>query len=371
MFANVQPIKYFHSRVLFLNLPTLNKIMNIIYSNTTVSPKFVDRLRSMPKAELHVHLEGATDAATVWELARRNNVTLPASTMEEWQAMYTFRDFNHFIDIYFLATECMQTSEDFIFMIERFLEQQAQHNIKYCEAFLSASFMLDKFPQDEIIATLIEGVKRGEAEYGTRLSFIPDIARHEPESRHHVLDFVLKGREQGIFIGLGLGGKEVGFPPELFSDVFAEARRQGLHVVAHAGETEGPQSIWGAIRDLQVERIGHGVRAVEVQQLVEHLRKTQIPLEVSPCSNYRLKVVPFDQPHPIRVLMDQGVYVTVNTDDPPMFSTDLTSEYLLLARQGFSWDELWQLNLNAVEASFLSDEEKAIYRAEWQAFALQ
>jgi len=186
-----------------------------------------------------------------------------------------------------------------------------------------------------------------------------------------VLDFVLKGRAQGIFIGLGLGGKEVGFPPELFSDVFAEARRQDLHVVAHAGETEGPPSVWGAIRSLQAERIGHGVRAIEDDQLVKHLSQTQIPLEVSPYSNYHLNIVSPDQPHPIRTLMDRGVYVTVNTDDPPMFSTDLTSEYVLLAGQGFSWDELWQLNLNALEASFLSDEVKAIYRAEWQTFASQ
>lgn len=345
--------------------------MNSIYSSTAVAPTLVDRLWAMPKVELHVHLEGATDAATVWELAQRNHVTLPAATLEAWQSMYSFRDFNHFIDIYLLAAECMQTPDDFAFMVERFLERQAQHNVKYCEVFLSASFVLDKFPHDEIIAALAEGAERGAAIYGIQLRFIPDISRQTPETRYRVLDFVLAGREQGIFIGLGLGGKEVGFPPELFSDVFAEARHQGLHVVAHAGETEGPQSIWGAIRSLQAERIGHGVRAIEDQRLVKHLCQTQIPLEVSPYSNYRLKVVPLDQPHPIRALMDQGVYVTVNTDDPSMFSTDLTSEYMLLARQGFSWDELWQLNLNALEAGFLSDEAKAIYRAQWQTFASQ
>lgn len=342
--------------------------MDTIYGTTSVAPELANRLRAMPKVEIHVHLEGATDAATVWELARRNNKTLPAATLEEWQSMYAFRDFNHFIDIYVLATECMQTPDDFTFMVERFFAQLARHNVKYCEAFLSASFMLDKFPQDEIITTLIEGARRGEAKHGIQLRFIPDIARHEPETRHRVLDFILKGHEQGIFIGLGLGGIEVGFPPELFTDVYNEARRQGLHVVAHAGETEGPQSVWGAINDLQVERIGHGVRSVEDRQLVEHLAQTQIPLEVSPCSNYRLKVVPLDQPHPIRTLMDAGVYCTVNSDDPPMFSTDLTGEYLLLARQGFSWDELWQLNLNGLEASFLSNEEKELYRTEWQRF---
>jgi len=345
--------------------------MTKIYENTPISPELADRLRRMPKIELHIHLEGATDAATVWELAQRNKVSLPAATLEELESMYVFRDFEQFIDIYSLGTRCMQTPDDFAYMTDSFLARQAQHNVRYCEVFLSASFMLDNFPQDEVIAALVESAKRGEEKHGIGLRFIPDIARHEPDTRHRVLDFIMKGYEQGIFIGLGLGGIEVGFPPELFTDVFTEARRQGLHVVAHAGETEGTQSIWGAINDLHVERIGHGVRAVEDKKLVEYLARTQIPLEVSPYSNYRLKVVPQDQPHPIRQLVDQGVYCTVNSDDPPMFSTDLTSEYLLLARQGFSWDELWQLNLNALEASFLSDEAKALFRTEWQVFCSQ
>lgn len=227
---------------------------------------------------------------------------------------------------------------------------------------------MDKLPLDELIEALLEGARRGEALCGTRLRFIPDIARDFPESRHRVLDFAIQGQERGLFIGLGLGGKEIGFPPELFADVYAEARRQGLHVVAHAGETGGPQSVWGALHSLRAERIGHGVRALEDAQLIDYLRQTRVPLDVSPHSNYCLKVVPTYQPHPIRALLDQGVYVTLNTDDPPMFSTHLTQEYALLARQGFSWEELWQLNLNALEASFLPDEARAIYRSEWEAF---
>ncbi|MBI5841075.1 MAG: adenosine deaminase [Chloroflexi bacterium] len=342
--------------------------MNPIYTSTFVSAELTHFLQTMPKVELHVHLEGATDAATVWELAQRNHVILPASRLEDWQAMYTFRDFDHFVDIYLLAASCMQTPSDFAFMTERFLQRQAQHNVKYCEVFLSASLMLDKFPQDEVIAALAEGASRGKAAFGIQLRFIPDIAREMPESRYRVLDFVLKGRERGIFIGLGVGGREIGFPPELFSDVFTEARRQGLHVVAHAGETEGPQSIWGALHSLRAERIGHGVRAIEDPRLVDELRKTQIPLEVSPYSNYRLKVVPPNQRHPIRDLMDRGVYVTVNSDDPPMFSTDLTQEYLLLAAQGFTVDELWQLNLNGLNAAFLEEDGKSELRKEWDAF---
>ena len=343
--------------------------MTNIYSPTPISEELASRLRAMPKVELHVHLEGATDAATVWELAKRNKVDLPAKTLEAWQGMYAFRDFDHFLDIYRASVNCMRTAEDFAFMLDRFLKNQAAQNIRYREVFLSASFMIEHFPkQDEIIAAFKEGIQRGHEKYGVGLRFIPDIARHVPETSFPVLEFILKGYEQGVFIGLGLGGPEVGFPPELFVDVYDEARKHGLRLLAHAGETVGAESVWGALTKLKVERIGHGVRAVDDPELLAYLKETQIPLEVCPHSNYRLKVTPLDQPHPIRALMDAGVYCTVNSDDPPMFSTDLNSEYILLAKQGFSWDELWQLNLNALEASFLAEEEKAIYRREWSHF---
>lgn len=343
--------------------------MDDLYAPYELSDTLAQRLQAMPKVEIHVHLEGATDADTVWDMAQRNGVSLPAATVEEWRAFYEFRDFNHFIQVYMSAATCMQTADDFVFMTESFIEQQAQQNVRYCEVFLSASLLLDKIPQDELIDAFIAGARSGEAKYGTRVAFIPDIGRNLPDTRFRVLEFVLRGQAKGIFIGLGLGGAEVGYPPELFEDVYTEARRQGLHLVAHAGETEGPASIWGALRSLHAERIGHGVRALDDETLVDYLRETQIPLEVSPKSNYRLKVVPTDQPHPIRALVDRGVYVTVNSDDPPMFSTRLNDEYVLLARQGFTWDELWQLNLNGLEATFLDEADKAAYRAEWAAWA--
>jgi len=341
-----------------------------IYAPHPVPAELARRLERMPKIELHVHLEGATDAATVWTMAQRNHIPLPAGTLEEWQQMYDFTDFNHFIEVYMTAATTMQRPEDFAFMVEQFLRNQAAQNVRYSEAFLSASLLLDKFPAHELIAALQEGAAAGEARYGSRVRFIPDFARMQPETRFPVLEFVLEGREKGIVIGLGVGGIEAGYPPEMFEDVYAEARRQGLHVVAHAGETVGPESVWGALRALQAERIGHGVRSVDDPRLVTHLSQAHIPLEVCPCSNYRLKVTPLDQPHPIRKLYDQGVFVTVNSDDPTMFSTSLNNEYLTLAGQSFTWDELWQLNRNAIEASFLSEAEKAAYRKEWEAFAV-
>lgn len=268
--------------------------MSVIYTSSPLDTSLAEHLRTMPKVELHVHLEGATDAATVWELAQRNKFNLPATSLEEWQRMYEFRDFNHFIEIYTSAVHSMQTADDFSFMLDRFLANQAEQNVRYCEAFLSASAMLHNFPQDEVVAVLAEGIVQGKEKYGIDLRFIPDIARHEPDSRYQVLDFILKGYEKGIFIGLGLGGIEVGYPPELFVDVYDEARRQGLRLVAHAGETVGAESVWGALTKLKVERIGHGVRSVEDKELLAYLQETQIPLEVCPHSNYRLKVTPLE-----------------------------------------------------------------------------
>lgn len=150
----------------------------------------------------------------------------------------------------------------------------------------------------------------------------------------------------------------------MFAQTYAEAHRQGFRIVAHAGEAVGAESIWGAVNALKAERIGHGIRCLDDPNLVEVLRHRQIPLEVSPHSNYCLGIVEWDQPHPIRKMVDAKLYCTINSDDPAMFSTSLTQEYLTLAKQGFSWKELWQLNLNTLEATFLDEMEKDKYRRE-------
>ena len=342
--------------------------MTKLYISQPLDPELAERLNTMPKIELHVHLEGAVDPATIWEMSQRNGIALPAASLAKWQTFFEFRDFDHFLQVYIASARCMQTPQDFALMTERFLENQARLNVRYTEAFLSASFFVNTMPLDELIDALQTGAQAGEKKCGSRVRFIPDISRHQPDSASTVLDFVLDGWRRGLFIGLGLGGPEQGYPPELYEEVYAEARRQGLHVVAHAGETAGPQSVWGALDSLLIERIGHGVRSLEDPALMDVLEERQIPLEVSPVSNYCLKVVLADQPHPIRRLVDHGLLVTVNSDDPSMFATDLNQEYHLLACQGFSWDELWQLNLNAIEASFLPEAEKAAYREEWAAF---
>jgi aminodeoxyfutalosine deaminase len=173
-----------------------------------------------------------------------------------------------------------------------------------------------------------------------------------------VLEIALAAREMGV-IALGLGGAEAGFPPELFVDTFRRAEREQLHRVPHAGEISGPQSVWSAIKLLHAERIGHGVRSIEDAQLVEYLRSTAIPLEVCPTSNILLKVYPDYAQHPLRKLWDAGLLLTIGSDDPPMFATDLNHEYQCLVKYyNFSQAELEKMSLNGIRSSFLSQAEK-------------
>jgi adenosine deaminase len=327
----------------------------------------MDWLARLPKVELHVHLEGATDAETVCTMAGRNGIKLPADSLDGWREHYRFKDFNHFIEVYGTATAVMRTPEDWELMVERFLRNQSRQNIIYSEVFLSASYQVGNLPLDEWTAAIAEGAARGEKAHGTRVRFIPDISRHLPNTQEAVLQCTLRAAKDRHFIGLGLGGIEEGFPAGLFADTYEEARRQGLRVVAHAGETTGAQTIWDAIRTLHAERIGHGIRCLDDVELVAHLRESQLPLEVCPTSNYCLGVVERNQPHPLRRMVDAGLFCTVNSDDPPMFGTSLVDEFHLLARQGFTCDELRQINQNAVEASFLSSDEKDVIRTQiWE-----
>jgi adenosine deaminase len=317
----------------------------------------------MPKFELHVHVEGAVSADTYFRLAADNGVKLPVDTPEEWRKYFEFKDFPHFIDVYITAVSAIKKPSDYTFLVEEFYRNQQAQNILYSEAFLSASFFTGRFGDDEILDALEAGMKSGEAKYGVRVNFIPDIARNIPDSQEAVLNLIIKGKQRGLFIGIGLGGLETGYPADMFTETYKKAAADGLKLVAHAGEAVGPESIWLALRALNAERIGHGIRCLDDPELVQFLGDKKIHVEVSPASNYCLKLVNDDAPHPIRKMIDQGVFCSINSDDPAMFSTDLTQQYVLLSSQGFSHEELLQLNRNALDASFLSQEEKDHYHS--------
>ncbi len=312
----------------------------------------------MPKIELHVHVEGAVSAETYYKLAKQNNVELPVGDLLAWKEYFKFKDFNHFINVFIAASKAIVKPADYTVLIEEFYKNQREQNIIYSEAFFSASLMVEKFEDDAILEAIEQGINQGEAKYSVKANFIPDIARQIPETQSKVMNLIQKGYKKGLFIGLGLGGLEKGFPPELFKNSYAKAKENGMRIVAHAGESDGAESVWGVIRDLNVERIGHGVRSLEDAELIDYLVKSQLPLEISPTSNYCLKIIDKNELHPIKILVKKGVYCTLNSDDPAMFSTCLNDEYILLLKQGFTWEQLLQLNINAINASFLSKTEK-------------
>jgi aminodeoxyfutalosine deaminase len=326
-----------------------------------------DFIREMPKVELHVHLEGSIRPSTLLTLARRNRVTLPADDLDGMRDFYRFVDFDHFIQVYLTISACLKTVDDFSLIAYEFGADMARQSIRYAEATFvpHISVVNTGLPFEEILDGLNDGRARAREDFAVEFHWVLDIVRDNPETRHQVAEWAASAGDRGV-VGLGLGGTEQGHPPEWFTDAFAVAREAGVHSLPHAGEVDGPESVWGAIRALGAERIRHGVRSVEDQALVAYLRDQQIPLEVCPTRNLCLGVYHSYEEHPIRWLWELGVYVTVNSDDPPMFNTDLVNEYQMLADHlDFTTGELEQMSLSALRASFLPAERKAALEQEF------
>ncbi len=324
---------------------------------------FKEFIHRLPKVELHVHLEGSIQPATLLELARRNGVMLPADDVTGLQRWYQFTDFNHFIKTYLTISSCICTPADIELIARDFLRGQAEQNIIYSEVTFTpyTHFSTNRrIPFDEQLDALTRARTWAARELNVHCGWVFDLARNVRPVEHAntVAEWAVQGKPHGV-VGFGLGGIEAGNPPEWFAEAFAYARANGLASVPHAGEIAGAESIWGALNVLGAQRIGHGVRCLEDAALVEHLREKQIPLEVCPTSNVCLGVAPSLAEHPLPRLLAAGLYVTLNSDDPPMFNTTLTNEYLKTA-EVFGWDEekLRTLALNAVRASLLPEAEK-------------
>lgn len=329
-------------------------------------------IQAMPKVELHVHLEGSIQPETLLQLARRNQKPLPANTAAELREWYTFTDFNHFVEVYLTICACIATAADFELIAREFLRGQAAQNIRYSEVIFTPYTHVNgenAIPFTDQLASLNRAQQWAAQELGVQVAWVPDVSRGTRPLEHSLLvaDWVISGKEQGI-VGFGVGGAEVGNPPELFAAAFERAQAAGLASLPHAGETEGPASIWGAIRSLKATRIGHGVRCLEDPALVDYLRQTQLPLDVSPTSNVCLKVAPSLAEHPLPQLLAEGLYVTINSDDPPMFNTTLTDEYLAIAETfGLGVAEIEQLVLNGVGASLRPLSPKQAMTQQFQA----
>jgi len=311
-------------------------------------------IHAFQKSEIHVHLEGATPPEMFWELAQKNKVNLPVRHQEAWLDYFNFKSFDHFIHVYTTATHCLQKPEDYTQLLIAFCEEQSMANITYSEAFISCSLGIDKFPINDWLDALDEGLSVGQKRSGVTVKLIADISRELPDKQDRVLEFALAGKKRDTFIGLGLGGLENGFPPSLFRDNFTEARKAGLKVTAHAGEAAGPDSIWEALELLGAKRIGHGIRCFDDPMLVEHLVKAQVPIEVNPVSNYRTGVLGPKDIHPIHRMVEAGLRVTLNTDDPKMFNTHILEECALLMSQGMATETVLGLIQQTKNAHLLT-----------------
>ena len=300
--------------------------------------------------------------STLLALARRNRVDLPADDVAGLREWFRFRDFDHFVEIYVACSAALKHPEDFQRLLADFAVDQARENVRYCEVhFTIGTHWLNSLPVDEILDAMTESIAAAEREQGVRIRMIPDIVRDVGrETADPTLEWATEGKERGIAVALGLTGREAIWPSEPFAEHFAEAARHGLHCTAHAGEHAGARSVHSVLDACRAERIGHGVRAIEDEALIERLRRERTPLEVCPTSNLCLGLAPDLAHHPFDRLRRAGLELSVNTDDPALFDTDLSSEYLKLAATfGYTAEDLAGFALAAVRQSFLPPAEKS------------
>jgi adenosine deaminase len=333
---------------------------------TTPSPQssWYERL---PKVELHLHLEGAIPLPALWTLVQKYGSEPGLESLDDLRARFVFRDFPHFLTIWSWKNRYLREYEDFTFIAEAVARDLAEQNIRYVEAYFSPSdFAFSKMQPARIATAIRAGLERAP---GTRVALIVDVVRNMgPQAGAITLAQVCEVKQEAGIIGLGIGGAEHNFPPEPFAELYCHARALGLHTTAHAGEAAGAASIWGALRSLEVERLGHATRAGEDAELLDYLGQCGIPLEMCPLSNVRTGVVPDLESHPIRRFYDLGLRVTVNSDDPKMFHNSLAEEYrLLVERLGFTRQDVRSLILNGIQATWLTEEQKQALRQEFMA----
>src|SRR5262249_13675346 len=301
---------------------------------------------------------------TLLLLAKRNNVTLPVTTVEGLRQWYKFTDFPHFVEIYLAISACICSPEDIEFIAREYLRGQAAQRILHSEVTFTPYTHYStnrRIPFEDQLAALSRAREWAARELEVSVGWVLDIVRNVRPVEHGLMvaDWAISGMGRGV-VALGLGGIEAGNPPERFQEAFERALEAGLASVPHAGETAGPESVLGALRTLKAQRIGHGVRCLEDPELVAELRDRQIPLEVCPTSNVCLGVAPSLDEHPLPRLLDEGLTITINSDDPPMFNTTLTDEYLRAAQiLGCGVEDIERLAINAVRASLLSGAARA------------
>lgn len=325
----------------------------------------IELIRALPKAELHVHIEGTFEPELMFAIAQRNQIQIPYQSVEEVKQAYNFHNLQSFLDIYYAGANVLVHEQDFYDLAWAYFEKCAEDRVVHTEMFFDPQTHTERGIE---FATVLAGLKRAcedaKAKLGISSQLIMCFLRHLSEEKaFETLEQALPFKDD--IIAIGLDSSEVGHPPAKFERVFAKAREAGFLIVAHAGEEGPPEYIWEALDLLKVNRIDHGVRSEEDEQLMARLIAEKMPLTVCPLSNLKLCVVNDMADHNIRRLLQKGVHVTVNSDDPSYFGGYMNDNFIAIQQAlELSNQELKQLAINSFEASFISDEEKQKWIAE-------
>ncbi len=311
----------------------------------------------LPKIELHVHLEGAIPNEALFGLVQKYGGDPAVPTVATLVKRFEYKDFPHFIEAWSWKNQFLREYEDFIYIAELTARDMAGQNIRYAEMFFSPSLFV-RYGLD--VQELTNAVRKG-------LSFVPEIEvaliadlvrDYGPESEMTTLQALNEVKDCGV-VGIGIGGSEHEYPPEPFETLYREARNMGFCTNAHAGEASGTQSVWGAIKQLRVQRIGHGTCVYKEPELLDYIAENEIPIELCPMSNVRTGVVNSIMEHPIRKYFEYGLIISVNTDDPKMFNTSLANEYHMLVQNcGFTKKDICKIILLGVKSSWMAEEKK-------------
>ena len=325
----------------------------------------IELIQALPKAELHVHIEGTFEPELMFAIAQRNQIQIPYQSVEEVKQAYNFHNLQSFLDIYYAGANVLVHEQDFYDLAWAYFEKCAEDRVVHTEMFFDPQTHTERGVE---FATVIAGLKRAcqdaQQKLGISSQLIMCFLRHLSEEKaFETLEQALPFKND--IIAVGLDSSEVGHPPEKFERVFAKAREEGFLIVAHAGEEGPPEYVWEALDLLKVNRIDHGVRSEEDKQLMARLIAEKMPLTVCPLSNLKLCVVNDMKEHNIRRLLQQGVHVTVNSDDPSYFGGYMNDNFIAIQQAlDLSNEELKQLAINSFEASFISDQEKQKWIAE-------
>jgi adenosine deaminase len=322
-----------------------------------------EAIKALPKVELHIHTLGSIQPSTLLTVIREDGLDTPYRTVEDIVRRFQYTDFVHFIEVYMEIVGYISDEKHFEHITFDMLKKCSECNTRYVEAsFSPRDHLQHNLDFSKMVDAINRGIDRARELFSIETNIRIDLVRSSTQNEAmEVLDHI--ERTPHNIVSIDIGGNETRFPPKPFAEVYERAREMGLHLVAHAGEAAGPQSIWDAIEILKVERIGHGVSAREDLRLMELLKERQIGIEMNPISNIRTGVVKSIKEHPIREFFDNGLLVTVSSDDPSLFHTDLNNEYIQIHKHlGFTLTELFQLSLNGIETAFVDEAKKTALR---------